>query len=58
MTAGIAKGPLWATPAQVARDIERAIRKGTPVVYTPWFWSWIMRIVRALPLPLFHRSKL
>jgi len=58
MTATMAKGPLWASPARVARDIERAIRKGTPVVYTPWFWSWIMRIVRTLPRALFHRSKL
>lgn len=58
MTAAIAKGPLWASPARVARDIERALRNGAPVVYTPWFWSWIMRFVRVLPRSLFHRSKL
>jgi hypothetical protein len=51
-------GPLWAEPAKVAADIAAAVERGRPVLYTPWFWGLIMRIVRGLPLPLFHRSKL
>ena len=36
MTAGIKKGgPLWATPAKVAADIDAAIRAGQPMVYSP-----------------------
>lgn len=59
MTAGMRKGgPLWATPERVARDIERAIRARRSVLYTPWFWRWIMLAVRALPEPLFHRLRL
>jgi decaprenylphospho-beta-D-erythro-pentofuranosid-2-ulose 2-reductase len=58
MTAGIAKGgPLWATPDQIAADIERAVAKGKRVVYTPWFWWVIMMIIRHLPWFVFKRLK-
>jgi decaprenylphospho-beta-D-erythro-pentofuranosid-2-ulose 2-reductase len=59
MTADIAKGgPLWATPDQVAGDIERAVRKRKHVVYTPWFWWPIMAIIRHLPWFVFRRLKI
>ena len=58
MTAAFAKGPLWASPERVARDIERAIARGTRVLYTPWFWRWIMLVIRLVPTALFHRTKL
>jgi decaprenylphospho-beta-D-erythro-pentofuranosid-2-ulose 2-reductase len=55
MTAAFKKGALWATPARVARDIRRAMDKGTAVVYTPWFWRPIMFIVRSVPETIFRR---
>ena len=58
MTADFPKGPLWARPADVAEDIERAIDRGFGVVYTPWFWAVIMRIIRLVPERLFVRTKL
>lgn len=59
MTAHLAKGgPLWARPEQVAADIRRAIERRRDVLYTPWFWRWIMLAVRSVPRPLFHRTKL
>jgi len=58
MTAGFTKGPLWATPERVARDIERALDSGFGVVYTPGFWRWIMRAIRLVPERLFVRLKL
>ncbi len=58
MTAGFAKGPLWARPARVAADIERALERRNGTLYTPWFWRWIMLIVRNLPQALFLRSGL
>lgn len=59
MTAAIKKdGPLWATPDQVAADIERAVKKGRRVVYTPWFWWPIMAIIRHLPWFVFRRLKI
>jgi decaprenylphospho-beta-D-erythro-pentofuranosid-2-ulose 2-reductase len=58
MTASFTKGPLWARPEQVAEDIVRALEKGFGVVYTPWFWRWIMAIVRLVPERIFVRMKL
>ena len=59
MTAAIDKGgPLWASPNRVAADIDRAIKRGGGVLYTPWFWRWIMVIVRSLPESLFVRTRL
>jgi len=58
MTAAFRKGALWATPKRVARDIERSLNRGDAVLYTPWFWRWIMLLVRLLPNVLFHRTGL
>ncbi|MGB4335902.1 MAG: SDR family oxidoreductase [Chromatiaceae bacterium] len=57
MTADFPKGPLWASPERVAQDIVRAMAKGRAVIYTPWFWRWIMLIVRHLPERLFVRLR-
>ncbi|EDP64909.1 acetoacetyl-CoA reductase [alpha proteobacterium BAL199] len=59
MTAHVQKGgPLWATPERVAEDIERAIAKRRPVVYTPWFWWGVMLIIRNLPRMIFNRMNI
>ena len=59
MTAAIEKGgPLWAQPDQVAADIVRAVDKGRPVLYTPWFWRYIMLIITSIPERTFNRLKL
>lgn len=60
MTAHIAQdGPLWAQPEDIARDIVRAVaRRRAAVLYTPWFWRWIMLVVRSLPRAILHRTKL
>jgi decaprenylphospho-beta-D-erythro-pentofuranosid-2-ulose 2-reductase len=57
MTADFPKGPLWASPERVAQDIIRAMAKGRSVIYTPWFWRWIMLIIRHLPERLFVRLR-
>jgi short-subunit dehydrogenase len=49
---------LTATPESVARDIQRAINKRRDVLYTPWFWNWIMLIIRWIPAAIFNRMKL
>ena len=59
MTAGIApKGALWSTPDVVARDIVRAMERGRDEIYTPWFWYWIMLVLRHVPEALFKRLRL
>jgi decaprenylphospho-beta-D-erythro-pentofuranosid-2-ulose 2-reductase len=49
---------LVASPERVAADIEKAIVRQCDVVYTPWFWRWIMVAIRAIPELLFKRLKL
>jgi decaprenylphospho-beta-D-erythro-pentofuranosid-2-ulose 2-reductase len=60
MTAGVAKGgPLWVKPERVAKDIYRAMDRGRPaILYTPWFWRWIMLIIRLVPDAIFRKTKL
>jgi short-subunit dehydrogenase len=59
MTAAMKKGgPLWASPDRVAVDIDKAVARRAAVVYTPWFWRWIMLVIRLLPRPLFNRLKI
>ena len=50
--------PLWAKPEAVAAIIKKAAQGRSPVVYAPGFWRWIMLAVRAVPAPVFHRTKL
>jgi decaprenylphospho-beta-D-erythro-pentofuranosid-2-ulose 2-reductase len=58
MTAAFKKGVLWASPATVATSIVRAMERGTPVLYTPWFWRPIMWIIKSIPEFLFRRLQL
>lgn len=59
MTAHIKKGgPLWAQPDAVAKDIIQAIEKKKDQLYTPFFWRYIMLIIRNIPETLFKRGKL
>ena len=58
MTAHLKKGLLMATPDAVARDILRAAAQRRGVLYTPWFWRWIMLIIKLIPETIFQRLKL
>jgi len=58
MTATFAKGLLWISAERAGRIIVRAIRNGKSTVYVPWFWRWIMMILRMLPQRLFARLDL
>lgn len=42
-------------PDKVARDILGAIERKKNTLYTPWFWRWIMLIIRLIPYPIFNR---
>jgi short-subunit dehydrogenase len=46
---------LVARPETVARDCLRAAERRTAVLYTPWFWKYIMWIIRAIPELIFKR---
>jgi decaprenylphospho-beta-D-erythro-pentofuranosid-2-ulose 2-reductase len=49
---------LTATPEQVADDIYRAVLKKSNVIYTRWFWRWIMLLIRNIPENIFKKMKL
>lgn len=58
MTRDFRKGPLWASPEQVATGIARAIDRRRSVAYLPWFWWPLMRVITHLPESVFRRIRL
>lgn len=56
MTAGMKKGGLlWSSPERVAAIVRKAADGGAPVVYAPWFWRYIMLVIRFLPASIFNK---
>ncbi len=55
MTAGLAAPPFAGEPDGVAKQVLTAIDRGTPEIYTPWPWRWIMGVIRLLPRTLMRR---
>ncbi len=49
---------LVASPEAVARGVYKAITRGKDVVYLPWFWRWIMLVIRLVPEKIFKRLRL
>lgn len=58
MTAHLKKGPLFASSHDVGESIYRAVLSKTEVLYTPWFWRFIMGIICAIPEKLFKRMSI
>jgi decaprenylphospho-beta-D-erythro-pentofuranosid-2-ulose 2-reductase len=59
MTKHLKKGPLFASAAAVGASIHKVLSKPTPwgsdVVYVPWFWRFILMIIRSIPEVVFKR---
>src|SRR6185369_4567811 len=49
---------LVAKPVTVAAAIVKAMRAGKDEIYVPWFWAFIMLIIRYVPEPIFKRLKM
>lgn len=49
---------LVASPQRVARDILIGYAKKRDVVYTPWFWRFIMLVIKTIPERIFKRLQL
>lgn len=58
MTADMEGLFLVAPPQRVARDILRAYEKRKNVLYSPWFWRYIMLVIRSIPERVFKKLKL
>lgn len=50
-------GPLIASPEKVAKEIVSALEAKSRVVYTPFFWKYIMLVIKLMPYPIFKRLK-
>lgn len=55
MTAGLPVPPFAGEPEAVARAVVRALDRGTPVVYAPGIWRWILAVIRMLPRAVMRR---
>jgi decaprenylphospho-beta-D-erythro-pentofuranosid-2-ulose 2-reductase len=55
MVADLKPPPFAGEPEAVARIVLRAIDRGTPVVYAPGIWRWIMLLIRLLPRLVMRR---
>ena len=51
-------GLLTAMPAEVASATIKSIARKKNVVYTKWFWRYIMLIIKSIPEPIFKKLKL
>ena len=58
MTFGLPRLFLVASPEDVAEGIVRALRRGNEVVYLPWFWRWVMLVLKLIPDRIRKRLKL
>ena len=58
MTWGLPGLFLVASPEDVAKDLWRAVEKKRNVVYTPWFWRYIMLIIMHVPEFIFKKLKI
>jgi decaprenylphospho-beta-D-erythro-pentofuranosid-2-ulose 2-reductase len=57
MTVDHHKNFLFAQPPAVAAAIVRAVDAGRAEPYVPWFWRYVMAVVRAVPDGLFRRIR-
>ncbi|MGA0333953.1 MAG: SDR family oxidoreductase [Kiritimatiellia bacterium] len=59
MTADLDKGPLFVSAEKAGACIHHALTQGKgDVVYVPFFWRYILWVIRAIPETLFKRLKL
>jgi decaprenylphospho-beta-D-erythro-pentofuranosid-2-ulose 2-reductase len=58
MTAHVPHNALFASPDQIAQGILKAVHRRHDVAYLPWFWFWIMLLVRAIPNRFFKKMNM
>jgi short-subunit dehydrogenase len=46
---------LMASPEEVARACLSAAERRKNVLYVPWFWRWIMLVIRCIPEAIFKK---
>lgn len=53
MTKDFKKGLLWVSPEAISKGIYTAIKKKREVAYLPFFWRYIMLIIKSIPEKIF-----
>ncbi len=53
MTKDFKKGLLWVSPEIISKGIYNAIKKKREVAYLPFFWRYIMLIIKSIPEKIF-----
>ena len=55
MTRDFRKGPLFSSARDVGSAIYRGIQARKDVMYVPWFWRYIMLVIKLIPESIFKR---
>lgn len=58
MTKDVPKNPLFATAETVGVSIALAMKSGKNIVYVPFFWRFIMMIIKSIPEAIFKKLSL
>lgn len=58
MTADFKKGLLWASPKNIGKTIVNACDYKNGEVYAPYFWYWIMLIIKIIPTFIYKKINL
>lgn len=58
MTHGTIKSNLMANRDKAAKGIIKAIKKRKKVAYVPWFWRYIMFVLKIIPTTLYDKLNL
>ena len=46
---------LWNHPSNVAKDIHKGIINKKRIIYSPWWWKYIMAVLKILPKKIFNK---
>ena len=49
---------LTASTDEISKDILNSIKKGKSIIYTKWFWKWIMLITKLIPERIFKKLRM
>lgn len=49
---------LWCKPEKVAEDIDNAIKSRKPIIYSPWWWKYILFFLKILPKFVFQKIRI
>src|SRR5437763_11434232 len=58
MTATLTKGLLFTSASTVGKGVYSAMKSRKEEVYLPWFWRYIMLIIKSIPEPVFKKFSL